>query len=189
MDWYKKAVNETPCTTYQRLRQICNPQYQVGTLNTSLPPDTCNEQVADCCCNTISFSLSMLCIAVYKSGSAENGFDPPPGMYQKYLTQSDGSTCSPMKSQSFPTNIQSSVCNNKIKIFDAKYSRIGWPNGSLFLVRPPSSLTLLSNGRTHPHILFGTKPVDRELSARKHRLHIRKHFYALCFYRISCSQL
>lgn len=26
MDWYTDMVGETPCTTYQRLRQICNSQ-------------------------------------------------------------------------------------------------------------------------------------------------------------------
>ncbi|KAK7451742.1 hypothetical protein VKT23_012422 [Stygiomarasmius scandens] len=42
MDWYMGAVGETPCTTYQRLRQICDPTYRVETLNTSLPPETCD---------------------------------------------------------------------------------------------------------------------------------------------------
>ncbi|THU76991.1 hypothetical protein K435DRAFT_114062 [Dendrothele bispora CBS 962.96] len=133
MDWYKDAVGETPCTTYQRLRQMCNPQYQVGTLNTSLPPDTCDDQVGDCCCNSISFSLSMLCITCQQGFTkATNGFDAPAGMYQKYLTQSDNSTCSPVNNKTFPTNIQSAVCNNTIKIFDAMYTRIWWSDGSWF---------------------------------------------------------
>ncbi|KAJ3719305.1 hypothetical protein C8R42DRAFT_673397 [Lentinula raphanica] len=25
LDWYKTKVGETPCTTYERLRKICNP--------------------------------------------------------------------------------------------------------------------------------------------------------------------
>ncbi|KAJ3889589.1 hypothetical protein GG344DRAFT_66990 [Lentinula edodes] len=45
LDWYIDMVGESPCTTYERLRQICNPSFQVGVMNVNTPPDACNEQV------------------------------------------------------------------------------------------------------------------------------------------------
>ncbi|KIK64698.1 hypothetical protein GYMLUDRAFT_83157, partial [Collybiopsis luxurians FD-317 M1] len=43
LDWYTSATGETPCQTYEKLRQICNPEFKVGILNTSLPPDQCDD--------------------------------------------------------------------------------------------------------------------------------------------------
>ncbi|KAF9067646.1 hypothetical protein BDP27DRAFT_900571 [Rhodocollybia butyracea] len=64
LNWYTNFVGESPCKTYERLRQICNPAFEVGVMstNTSTPPDVCNEQLADCCCNSIAFALAMLCL-------------------------------------------------------------------------------------------------------------------------------
>ncbi|KAI9064692.1 hypothetical protein FKP32DRAFT_1569415 [Trametes sanguinea] len=68
LDWYTNAVGETPCSTYQRLRQICNmPQETPATTNSVSPsgiPDyhPCSPLIASCCCNSISWALSMLCL-------------------------------------------------------------------------------------------------------------------------------
>ncbi|KAF8827259.1 hypothetical protein HHX47_DHR5000668 [Lentinula edodes] len=48
LNWYINMVGESP--------------YQVGTMNVNTPPDACDEQVADCCCNSVAFTLSMLCL-------------------------------------------------------------------------------------------------------------------------------
>ncbi|KAI0775512.1 hypothetical protein BD413DRAFT_528901, partial [Trametes elegans] len=62
LDWYTSVVGETPCATYERLRQICNSYYQLGTLVPSPPGDHCDDQFSTCCCNTVAFQLSMLCL-------------------------------------------------------------------------------------------------------------------------------
>jgi hypothetical protein len=87
-DWYFAQVGETPCTTYQRLRQICDDRCayrpprpersradsrpcadiacvyidQVGNFSATAPGDTCNSEVNTCCCNSIAWALSMLCL-------------------------------------------------------------------------------------------------------------------------------
>ncbi|KAF5341466.1 hypothetical protein D9758_013945 [Tetrapyrgos nigripes] len=135
LDWYSNAVGETPCKTYERLRQICNPQFQVGIMNTSTPPDICNEQIADCCCNSIAFGLSMLCLTCQQGlSNAPNGFDAGAGAYEIYLSggHSAGTFCSPNTNKSFTDEIQSGVCNAGIKIFDSMYNRVFWSDGSWF---------------------------------------------------------
>ncbi|KAF5356709.1 hypothetical protein D9758_013741 [Tetrapyrgos nigripes] len=135
LDWYTNAVGDTPCRTYERLRQICNPQFQVGIMNTNTPPDICNEQTADCCCNSIALSLSMLCLTCQQGLShAPNGFDAGAGAYEIYLSggHSAGTFCSPNTNKSFTNEIQSAVCNAGIKIFDSMYTRIYWSDGSWF---------------------------------------------------------
>ncbi|KAK7451739.1 hypothetical protein VKT23_012419 [Stygiomarasmius scandens] len=138
LDWYTNAVGETPCRTYERVRQICNPSFQVGIMNTNTPPDVCNEQVPDCCCNSIAFGLSMLCLSCQQGFSkATNGFDAGAGAYSIYLSgggpvNPPGSFCSPNKNQSFPDDIQTAVCNKEIRIFDSFYNRIYWSDGSWF---------------------------------------------------------
>ncbi|KAI0655616.1 hypothetical protein C8Q70DRAFT_424010 [Cubamyces menziesii] len=62
LDWYTSVVGETPCATYQRLRQICNNDYQVQNFGHDPPGDHCDDQVVVCCCNTVAFQLSMLCM-------------------------------------------------------------------------------------------------------------------------------
>ncbi|KAJ4498479.1 hypothetical protein C8R41DRAFT_900904 [Lentinula lateritia] len=50
LNWYINLVGETPCSTYERLHQICNPPFQVGVMtpptSPASPPDTCMDQVA-----------------------------------------------------------------------------------------------------------------------------------------------
>ncbi|KAG7445526.1 uncharacterized protein BT62DRAFT_932624 [Guyanagaster necrorhizus] len=132
-DWYTSVVGETPCRTYERLRQICNSDYTLGALGPSTPPDTCNDQVADCCCNSIAFGLSMLCLTCQQgTGSSGNGIDAGSGAYQQYLTHGSTSFCTPNTNQSFTVDIQAAVCNNDLKIHDDFYNAVFWSDGAWF---------------------------------------------------------
>ncbi|KAF7365647.1 hypothetical protein MVEN_00438300 [Mycena venus] len=139
MDWYTGVVGETPCRTYERLRQICNAEYQVGPLNASLPPDFCTDQRSDCCCNTIAFSLSMLCLNCQQPIGSGSGYDAPAGTLQKYLnasfdgTHSSESHCYAPISKNFSSNVQTAVCNENIKVLDDLYP-ILHSDGSWFYV-------------------------------------------------------
>ncbi|KAI0754640.1 hypothetical protein C8Q80DRAFT_1266231 [Daedaleopsis nitida] len=127
LDWYKNVVGETPCTTYQRLRQICNNDYTVPKLRTSTPGDNCNDQVSECCCNSISWALSMLCYnCQYDAASQTNGVDAGVGGYDSYL-----GTCKQPKNQTLPNDIQTAVCNKEIKI-DRNLYGLFWGNGAWF---------------------------------------------------------
>ncbi|KAF9067644.1 hypothetical protein BDP27DRAFT_1328467 [Rhodocollybia butyracea] len=75
MNWYTNFVGESPCRTYERLRQICNPAFQVGVMRTNTPPDVCDEQLADCCCNSIAFALAMLCLNCQQNIGTSSGYD------------------------------------------------------------------------------------------------------------------
>ncbi|KAG7086125.1 hypothetical protein E1B28_002084 [Marasmius oreades] len=138
LDWYTGKVGETPCKTYERLRQICNTNFRVGTMNPNTPPDICNEQVADCCCNNIAFALSMLCLTCQKGGT---GFDAGIGAYQIYLT-GDRQTgfCNAQTNNTLPADIQSAVCNEKINIYDDLYN-IFWSDGSWFYIYTSQAIT------------------------------------------------
>ncbi|KAJ3866932.1 hypothetical protein EV359DRAFT_79044 [Lentinula novae-zelandiae] len=135
LNWYINMVGESPCTTYERLRQICNPSCsdQVGTMNVDTPPDACDEQVADCCCNSVAFTLSMLCLNCQQGGSG-NGIDAGKGAYQLYLqgSRSPGQWCSPVTNTSLPNNIDTAVCDRNIKIIDDIRTGLFWSDGSWF---------------------------------------------------------
>ncbi|KAJ3876372.1 hypothetical protein F5051DRAFT_411781 [Lentinula edodes] len=137
LDWYIDMVGESPCTTYERLRQICNPSFQVGVMNVNTPPDACNEQVADCCCNSVAFTLSMFCLNCQQGiGTSGNGIDAGQGAYQLYLQGSrpPGQWCSPVTNQSLPNNIDTAVCDRNIKIIDDIRTGLFWSDGSWFYV-------------------------------------------------------
>ncbi|KAF8194363.1 hypothetical protein K438DRAFT_818293 [Mycena galopus ATCC 62051] len=135
MDWYTGVVGETPCSTYQRLRQICNPEYQVGQMNSSLPPDMCTDQISGCCCNSIAFTLSMLCLNCQQKIGTGNGYDAPPGTMQNYFNasyngiQTDLSHCDAPVFENLTANVQTGVCNEGIRILDDLYS-IAWSDGA-----------------------------------------------------------
>ncbi|KAK0243741.1 hypothetical protein EDD85DRAFT_171673 [Armillaria nabsnona] len=132
-DWYTSVAGETPCRTYERLRQICNSNYVLGALNPNTPPDTCNDQVADCCCNSIAFGLSMLCLTCQHGiGPNGNGIDAGIGAYQLYLKHGSNSFCTPNTNKSFTNDIQAAVCNNGLKIHDNFYNAIFWADGPWF---------------------------------------------------------
>ncbi|KAG2148949.1 hypothetical protein DEU56DRAFT_86944 [Suillus clintonianus] len=129
LDWYTSAVGETPCMTYQRLRQICNSAYLVGNFAATTPGDHCDDQVSDCCCNSVAFALSMLCMNCQEDAVAGDvaGFDAAPGTYSAYLAP-----CTTPTNQSLPASIQQAVCNENIKIDDFLYNRSYWSDGSWF---------------------------------------------------------
>ncbi|KAH9926292.1 uncharacterized protein BXZ73DRAFT_102974 [Epithele typhae] len=116
--------------TYTRLRQICNNDYQVPTLiGTGPPGDSCNEQLSSCCCNSIAFQLSMLCMNCQfytVPGNGGSGIDAPGhDTYSKYL-----GTCGPVTNHSLPADIQQAVCNTNIRLDDYLYG--GWDDGTWF---------------------------------------------------------
>ncbi|KAG1856033.1 hypothetical protein DFJ58DRAFT_345219 [Suillus subalutaceus] len=127
LDWYTTAVGETPCMTYQRLRQICNSAYVVGNFSANTPGDRCNDQVSDCCCNSVAFSLSMLCMNCQEDAVPGDvtGIDAAPGTYTTYLA-----SCGTSTNYSLPASIQQAVCNENIKLDNFLYNRTYWPDGS-----------------------------------------------------------
>ncbi|KAK0243739.1 hypothetical protein EDD85DRAFT_897346 [Armillaria nabsnona] len=100
-DWYTSVVGETPCRTYERLRKLCNSQYVLGALNPNTPPDMCDDQIADCCCNSIAFGLSMLCLTCQQGIGNGNGIDAGVGAYQLYLKHGTNSFCTPNTNLSY----------------------------------------------------------------------------------------
>ncbi|KAJ7736219.1 hypothetical protein DFH07DRAFT_108972 [Mycena maculata] len=136
MDWYVDLVGETPCTTYQQLRQICNSQFTVGVMDPNTPPDFCTDQVSACCCNSIAFALSMLCLNCQQNIGNGTGYDAGTGAYQDYLNGTDsgtGTSCANPQWYQLPTDIQTAVCNEKIKIDDDIYTN-GWTDGAWFYI-------------------------------------------------------
>ncbi|KAG8772721.1 hypothetical protein FRC12_002918, partial [Ceratobasidium sp. 428] len=130
LDWYTRSVGETPCRTYERLLQTCDSKYQVGNFPPTQPPDTCDTQVSTCCCNSISFALSMLCQnCQYGVGSGTNGDtgdDAKPGSYGVYLGK-----CSPITNQSLPNTAQTAACNQGISIPNYLYT-LFWNQGDWY---------------------------------------------------------
>ncbi|KAJ7103921.1 hypothetical protein C8R44DRAFT_858959 [Mycena epipterygia] len=166
MDWYITMVGETPCQTYQKLRQICNAEFAVGVMNVNTPPDFCTDQVSSCCCNSIAFALSMLCLNCQQNIGTGTGFDAGAGAYQDYLNASDsgtGHSCASPHFQSLPTDIQTAVCNEKIKINDDIYSN-GWSDGSWFYMTAPLARSFPHPGEwwsPHPGKRWSPHPGER----------------------------
>ncbi|KDQ49994.1 hypothetical protein JAAARDRAFT_63400 [Jaapia argillacea MUCL 33604] len=153
LDWYTSVVGETPCMTYQRLRQICNPQYQVPSFRPLTPGDNCDDQLKDCCCNSIAWALSMLCMNCQQDlpGGSPSGIDAGVTAYALYRTQTDGSFCSPNTNQSLPTNIQAAVCNENIKLDNFLYS-LFWTDGScVYTEDTGNSDHIANNNNTFTH--------------------------------------
>ncbi|KAG1824549.1 uncharacterized protein BJ212DRAFT_1320967 [Suillus subaureus] len=115
--------------TYQRLRQICNNAYVVGNFTANTLGDRCNDQVSDCCCNSVAFALSMLCMNCQEDADPGDvaGIDAAPGTYTTYLASCGAST-----NQSLPAGIQQAVCNENIKIDNFLYNRSYWSDGSWY---------------------------------------------------------
>ncbi|KAF8839990.1 hypothetical protein BDN67DRAFT_931143 [Paxillus ammoniavirescens] len=131
LDWYTNIAGETPCMSYQRLRQLCDNYYTVGTLATTTPGDHCDSVLPDCCCNSISFALSMLCMNCQQDFTTGDipGIDAPPGTYSAYL-----SSCSPVTNQTLATDIQQAVCNTGIPLAVFLYN-LFWVDGSCLSTR------------------------------------------------------
>ncbi|RPD56169.1 hypothetical protein L226DRAFT_91823 [Lentinus tigrinus ALCF2SS1-7] len=130
LDWYTSVVGETPCDTYQRLRRICNPDYEVPGFRPDTPGDQCNDQVSACCCNTVAFQLSMLCMNCQYdtvNGDISSGIDAGVGAYSLYK-----GTCGVGTNHSLPTDVQKAACNENIRLDDFLYG--GWDDGSWFYI-------------------------------------------------------
>ncbi|KAI0683053.1 hypothetical protein C8Q76DRAFT_762999 [Earliella scabrosa] len=128
LDWYEDAVGETPCVTYQRLRQICNSDYRVGEFRSLTPGDNCDDQVSACCCNTIAWSLSMLCFnCQYAEANQPNGIDAGAGGADIYLATCRDRT----KDKELRSDIQQAVCNKEIKLDRTLYN-LFWSDGAWF---------------------------------------------------------
>ncbi|KAI1783624.1 hypothetical protein LXA43DRAFT_855247, partial [Ganoderma leucocontextum] len=144
LDWYSSVVGESPCMTYQRLRQICNNDYQVPSFKSTVPGDQCDDQVSACCCNMIAFQLSMLCMVCQQDTQDTGGIgidarkhchavsnclkphgvcSAKPGMFDVY-----GDSCHPVANHRLPSDIQSAVCNENIRIDNFLYG--GWDDGT-----------------------------------------------------------
>lgn len=122
LDWYVDAIGETPCMTYQRLRQLCNSQYQLPQFNPLTPGDACDTQLHSCCCNYVAFSLSMLCFnCQYNNNPNGTGIDAGLGAYFDYA---DG--CTPMLNYTINLGVQSAVCNSHIDLGSWLYTT-QWP--------------------------------------------------------------
>ncbi|KAJ1302832.1 hypothetical protein OPQ81_003136 [Rhizoctonia solani] len=130
LDWYTQSTGETPCRTYERLRQVCSADYQVGSFRSTTPGDNCGGQPATCCCNSVSWALSMLCMnCQYGVGSSVNGdtgFDAGAGAYGIYL-----SNCGKPTNKSLPDNVQTAVCRQDIKLPSFLYN-LFWVDGAWF---------------------------------------------------------
>ncbi|KAI3612571.1 hypothetical protein WG66_010057, partial [Moniliophthora roreri] len=108
--------------------------FRVGTLglrpSTPRVPDVCDDTRAECCCNNIAFSLSMLCLTCQRGVGAQGfGSDAAPGTYQGYLSGDSDAFCQPQVNRTLPDNVQSSVCQGNIKIYDDLY-QIMWNDGA-----------------------------------------------------------
>ncbi|EPS94400.1 hypothetical protein FOMPIDRAFT_1026203 [Fomitopsis schrenkii] len=149
LDWYTNVVGETPCMTYQRLRQICNSDYEVPSFRVNTPGDNCDDQVSACCCNSISWALSMLCMNCQwdTASSSSNGIDAGVSAYYMYRFSEGGGYCGSGTNQSLPTNIQTAACNQGIKLEKFLYS-LFWTNGAWFYTytRETAETNYASNG-------------------------------------------
>ncbi|KAI0775502.1 hypothetical protein BD413DRAFT_276463 [Trametes elegans] len=150
LDWYTNVVGETPCATYQKLRQICNSDYKLPQFRSLTPGDNCDDQLSSCCCNSIAWSLSMLCMnCQYASASGGGvGIDAGLGGYDLYT-----STCGKPVNQTLPKDIQTAVCNREIKIDRNLYS-LFWSDGQWFYVYTKETMTkdfAVTNNNTFTH--------------------------------------
>ncbi|KAI0823189.1 hypothetical protein BC628DRAFT_592410 [Trametes gibbosa] len=123
LDWYTSVVGESPCVTYQRLRQICNGDYEVPNFRPNTPGDNCDDQVSTCCCNTVAFQ-SHSCQQDHLAGN-QIGIDAGVGAYTLYR-----GGCGAGTNNSLPTDIQSAVCNRNIRLDNFVYG--GWADGSWY---------------------------------------------------------
>ncbi|CAE6469931.1 unnamed protein product [Rhizoctonia solani] len=127
LDWYTQSVGETPCRTYERLQQICTPNYQVGNFAPTAPGDKCSTSFRGCCCNSVAWSLPMLCMnCQYGTGSGvfgDPGINAEIGGYGAYLNN-----CGSSRNKTLPEDVQKGVCRQNIKLPAFIYD-IFWTDG------------------------------------------------------------
>ncbi|EIW84701.1 hypothetical protein CONPUDRAFT_69727 [Coniophora puteana RWD-64-598 SS2] len=142
--WYQDIVGENPLTGNISIDQV--PSFH---LIPGKPGDTCSGEVrketstlltfcnlndeilfqVDCCCNSISFTLSMLCLnCQYDTLDVPYGTDAAKGTYQIYT---NNMTCKPNTNQSLPTNIETATCNNNIRLQNFLY-KLFWGEGEWY---------------------------------------------------------
>ncbi|KAI1789396.1 hypothetical protein LXA43DRAFT_1062907 [Ganoderma leucocontextum] len=156
LDWYTSVVGESPCVTYQRLRQICNNDYQVPNFRPNTPGDQCHDQVSACCCNTVAFQLSMLCMnCQYDTRDGDQiGIDAGVGAYTLYKYG-----CGAGTNRSLPSDIQAAVCNQGIRLDNFLYG--GWDNGAWYYVWTKENAERLhaaNNDKTFTHCPNAVSP-------------------------------
>ncbi|OBZ67475.1 hypothetical protein A0H81_12665 [Grifola frondosa] len=128
-------------------------------MRTNTPGDNCDDQQMDCCCNSVSWALSMLCMNCQldtQSGDSI-GIDAGVGAYQMYLTRSDGTMCSPNTNQSLPTNVQSAVCNENIHLANFLYN-LFWSDGPWWVCLFQGKRGDRPGGQQQPHICTLPEP-------------------------------
>ncbi|EPS94389.1 hypothetical protein FOMPIDRAFT_62388, partial [Fomitopsis schrenkii] len=125
LDWYIDAVGETPCMTYQKLRQICNSNYQTPSWPIDAPTDQCDDPLSTCCCNSISWSLRFLCIKYVQTSPTATANNVIPG-------KAVNGTWMTFRLR-LPDSVQLAVCQNHIQLEDFLYS-IFWPDGSWYVL-------------------------------------------------------
>ncbi|EPS97701.1 hypothetical protein FOMPIDRAFT_1127896 [Fomitopsis schrenkii] len=134
LDWYIDAVGETPCTlgaTYQKLRQICNSNYQTPSWPINTPTDQCDDPLSSCCCNSVAWSVRMLCIKyvpISPTAMANNVFPGLSCQWDQFGTTDPGHSASTL-----PESIQLAVCQNGVRLEDFLYS-IFWADGSWYSI-------------------------------------------------------
>ncbi|KAH9920050.1 uncharacterized protein B0H18DRAFT_1025670 [Fomitopsis serialis] len=142
LQWYINAVGEDPCMTYQRLRQVCNSNLR-RSFKYAVSPGSVVSEEADClqdtcCCNSIAWSLRMLCINCQwdEFGAGDPGHSA--------RTSGSGLYCGDGYNQTLPDSVQNAVCNKNIRISPFLYS-IYWPDGSCTTFELLAQQTLASN--------------------------------------------
>ncbi|KAJ6602107.1 hypothetical protein B0H10DRAFT_2230327 [Mycena sp. CBHHK59/15] len=176
MDWHSVMVGETPCQTYQKLCQICNPEcasaspplclptqtddflffraVTVGMMNTVIPPDTCSDPVSGCCCNSIEWALSMLCLNCQQDIGTTNR--------HRRLLRLPGLVQQPpvvQPARGHPDR----VGNEPIRIEDYIYVN-GWPSGAWFYGYS-SAMIKSNNSFMHCALLTSSASLSMTVSA------------------------
>ncbi|KAH7103440.1 hypothetical protein BKA62DRAFT_61441 [Auriculariales sp. MPI-PUGE-AT-0066] len=125
--WYNNADGLNPCQQYEKLRQLCDPRYEVPQISVSTPGNTCDSQRKDCCCNSVAFSLSMLCLNCQQGfDEYTNGIDAGKTAYGIYLN-----SCGPGTNETLPEIVQAAVCNQGIKLNTFNFKPF-WPEGDWY---------------------------------------------------------
>ncbi|OSX63162.1 hypothetical protein POSPLADRAFT_1139360 [Postia placenta MAD-698-R-SB12] len=124
---------------------------EVPQMSREPPADHCYDIKSTCCCNSISFALSMLCLKLYVLLScqwlAKDGasIDASSGAYYQYRWGDDVTYCGDGTNQSLPVTVQTSVCESGMRLDDALYTMF-WADGSCTSFRNQWSLDDITHG-------------------------------------------
>lgn len=130
VDWYTESMGESPCATYERLRQQCNPGYQTPVMSQgTIPPDHCDDQRQHCCCNSLAFGLAMLCMncQLGNGSTVDNGIDAGVGAYSAY-----GAGCNIPQTAALPSNLDHFICSSQPSIPQYLVDTSFYPTGQWF---------------------------------------------------------